>query len=376
MKGREHRCLVEYLEQRTLLSAGKATHTFILDSSPAAVVTGYTPQQLETAYGTNAIKVGSVVGDGSGQTIAIVDAYDDPGFVSSTSANFIFSDLHEFDSNFGLADPPSFTKLDQNGGINYPTTDPAGPGSSWAVEESLDVEWAHVIAPKANIVLFEANDPSSQNLYAAVNTARNYPGVSAVSMSFGGPETTGDPGMNSVFTTPAGHQGVTFLAATGDYGAPSGYPAYSPNVVAVGGTTLFVNPDSSYNSELGWSGSGGGQSLYESEPTYQQSVESSGARENPDVSFEADPNTGVPVYDTYDFGAANPWAQIGGTSLATPCWGALVAIADQMRATQGSDRWMGLPRPCRRFTLCPQPIFTTLPSVSTAYIPALRAMTW
>src|SRR6185295_2318270 len=107
---------------------------------------------------------------------------------------------------------------------------------------------------------------------AAVNYARNQPGVVAVSMSFGSDEFSGENSYDSYFTTPSGHTGVTFLSATGDDGQPGGYPAYSPNVVAVGGTTLTIDPLGNYLSEAGWSGSGGGISLYQSKPSYQSAV--------------------------------------------------------------------------------------------------------
>ena len=131
---------------------------------------GYTPQQIRTAYGFNQIAFGSITGDGAGQTIAIVDAYDDPGLVSSTAASFSTSDLAEFDRQFNLPDPPSFIKMNQDGSTTgLPGTDPAGPGSgsgNWEYEEAMDVEWAHALAPAANIVLVEANTNNDADLYA------------------------------------------------------------------------------------------------------------------------------------------------------------------------------------------------------------------
>ena len=138
------------------------------------------------------------------------------------------------------------------------------------------MEWAHAIAPGAQIVLVEANSQSLSDLMASVATAANQPGVSVVSMSWGFAEgqsvfAQDEAIYDSDFTTPAGHQGVTFVASTGDYGtADPEYPAFSPNVVAVGGTSLYLNADNSYNSETGWGytpaptgtfiGSGGGTS--------------------------------------------------------------------------------------------------------------------
>ncbi len=297
---------------------------------------GFAPQQIQTAYGFNIVY--GTIGNGAGQTIAIVDAFDDPAFVNSTDPTFVNSDLHKFDVQFGLPDPPSFTKLNQTGGTALPPVNPIGPpADSWAVEEALDVEWAHSIAPGANIILFEANSSAFTDLFTAVATAAHTPGVSVVSMSFGSTEFTGEQTFDSTFTTPAGHQGVTFAAATGDSGAPGSYPAYSPNVLAVGGTSLFLNPNNTYNSESGWSGSGGGISQFEPQPAYQKGVvtQSTAQRTIPDVAFEADPNTGVAVYDSFNNGTATPWVQVGGTSLACPSWAALISIADEGLAHTG-----------------------------------------
>src|SRR5262249_43291309 len=136
-------------------------------------------------------------------------------------------------------------------------------------EEALDVEWAHAIAPKANIILVEAYSNSTSDLLTAVDYARHAPGVVAVSMSWGGGEAPTETSADSYFTTPAGHAGATFVASSGDNGAPGGYPAMSPNVLAVGGTTLALDGSDNRTSEVGWNGSGGGPSFYESEPGYQ-----------------------------------------------------------------------------------------------------------
>ena len=147
-------------------------------------------------------------------------------------------------------------RLNQNGqATSLPATDPSGPGTdNWEVEEALDVEWTHAIAPGAQIILVEANSQSLSDLMAGVATAASQPGVSVVSMSWGFPEgqavfASDEAAYDNVFNVP----GVTFVASTGDYGAADPeYPAFSPNVVAVGGTSLTLNADSSYNSETGW----------------------------------------------------------------------------------------------------------------------------
>jgi hypothetical protein len=286
--------------------------------SPGPV--GYYPAQIRHAYGIDQINFNGITGDGTGQTIAIVDEYDNPN---------IAQDLAAFDAAFGGPNPPSFTKVDQNGGTNYPGVDPTG---NWETEEALDVEWAHVVAPGASIVLVECT-PSG--MLTGVNTARNLPGVSVVSMSWGARDFSGESNLDSFFTTPPNHGGVTFVAGAGDTGAGCNYPSSSPNVLAVGGTTLSVDNFGNYIGETAWSGSGGGPSANEPVPAYQVGVQNTGRRTTPDVAFDADPNTGVAVYDSYNNGTASPWVQIGGTSLATPCWAGLVAIADQGRALNG-----------------------------------------
>jgi hypothetical protein len=330
----------EILEHRRLLSASTLDPVAApLDvATPAAgtLATGsstppsvaYSPSQIRSAYGIGSIKLDGITGTGAGQTLAIVTAYDDPDLVSSTASNFSTSDLHIFDQQLGIADPPSFTKIEQ-------TTDggPPMPDASWAEEASLDVEWAHAIAPQASIDLVEADGASAtQLLNWGIATAADLPNVSVVSMSFGFSEFPGETSYDHLFQTPVGHGGVTFVASTGDSGAPGNYPAFSPDVLAVGGTNLTLS-NGNYSSETGYSSSGGGVSSYESKPAYQSSVLlSPSARTIPDVSFDGNPNTGVDVYDSYNGGYANKWYQIAGTSLAAPAWAGLIAIADQGRA--------------------------------------------
>ncbi len=305
---------------------------------------GFAPQQLATAYGFNSLSFGSISATGAGQTIAIVDAYDDPALVDSNAANFAASDLARFDQQYGLPDPPSFVKLNENGGSALPGVDPAGAGmpGDWEEEEAMDVEWAHAMAPGASIVLIECASDSSADLYQGVRTAAALPGVSVVSMSWGSAEYAGETGYDGVFTTPAGHPGVVFVASTGDQGAPGIYPAFSPNVLAVGGTTLTLSAGGGYGSESGWSNGGGGTSLYEPEPAFQKTVQATGQRTIPDVAFVANPQTGASVYDSYDdVNGDGPWMRTGGTSLAAPAWAALVAIADQRRVAAGGSTLNG-----------------------------------
>ena len=210
----------------------------------------------------------------------------------------------------------------------------------WAGEIELDVEWAHAIAPGASILLVEANNANDSSLMTAVDYARNYAGVVAVSMSWGGSESAGETVDDSHFTTPAGHTGVTFFASSGD-SSTIGYPAISSHVVAVGGTTLSVNSAGNYLGESAWSDGGGGLSQVVAAPSYQanlvihdgsQVISAGGMRAGPDVASDADPNTGVAVYGSYGFGG---WAQLGGTSAGSPAWAGLMAIVDQGRAAAG-----------------------------------------
>ncbi len=266
------------------LAAITATPSLSVLSLTSSSPTGYSPAEIRAAYGVDAITFsnGTVSGDGAGETIAIVNAYSDPN---------IAADLAAFDAEYGLSAPPSFT-VDNLGA----TSTDAG----WALETALDVEWAHAIAPDANIVLVEASSDSLDALFGAVKYASNLPGVGVVSMSWGASEFSSESNYDSLFTTPAGHTSVTYVAASGDYGAWSGvtYPSASPNVLAVGGTTLTLSASGSYGSESGWSGSTGGFSSFESEPSYQAATLQSaglsdGARTVPDVSLDADPEHGV-----------------------------------------------------------------------------------
>ncbi len=330
----------------TLSISGAAIANASAPTAPAGAV-AYSPAQIRAAYGISSLAL-----DGTGQTIAIVDAYDDPAIGLS---------LDTFDAQFGLTTAgPSLlaqygtastflTVLNQSGeATGLPSTDPSGSGTSnWEVEEALDVEWAHAIAPGAQIVLVEANSQSLADLMSAAATAAAQPGVSVVSMSWGFTEgqsvlAVDEARYDSVFNVP----GVTFVASTGDYGASNAeYPAFSPNVVAVGGTSLTLGSGNSYGSETGWGngtgsgaatiGSGGGISLYEPEPTFQQHIQSTGGRTTPDVALVADPNTGAIIADSYNLDPSNPFEVVGGTSLAAPAWAGIVALVDQGRTAAG-----------------------------------------
>jgi len=331
---------LEELESRTLLSASavavplgvvaSASHGTSVTNVATPPATALTPAQVQQAYGFNSPNLANLTG--AGQTIGIVDAYNDP---------FIQNDVANFSTQFNLPQfngkgQPTFNVINEKGGSTLPATN-----AGWDTEISLDVEWAHAIAPGANIVLVEASSASFSDLFTAVATASSQKGVVAVSMSWGSNEFLGENAYDSYFA-PATHPGVVFVAASGD-NVVSSYPAASPNVLGVGGTTLTLTASGTYGSEVAWDSSGGGLSLVqsgrntykvaESEPGYQQGVQNTGVRVSPDVAYNADPSSGFAVYDSVASGGVSGWQQIGGTSAGSPQWAALVALVDQGRGT-------------------------------------------
>lgn len=270
---------------------------------------GYTPAQIRAAYGLNQLSA-----TGKGETIAIVDAYGSPT---------IQNDLQTFNSQFGLTSAQLT--------IAYPNGKPSLTNGGWALETSLDVEWAHAIAPDAKILLVVAKSASTANLLSAIDYATSQ-GAQVVSNSWGGSETSTESSYDSHFQ----HTGTVYVASSGDNGSGVSWPASSPYVLSVGGTNLQLNSSSgAYVSESGWSGSGGGTSAYVSRPSYEdlwQSVVGT-HRGNPDVAWDADPNTGVAVYDSTPDNGQKGWFQVGGTSFGSPCWAALIALADQGRTS-------------------------------------------
>ncbi len=284
------------------------------------LLAGMSPAELTAAYGLNAITFraanGSAVkGDGAGETIALIEAYHDPTLAS---------DLHTYDQAYHLPNPT----------LTVDNLAEFSIDQGWGLEESLDVEIAHAIAPAANLLVVEASSATLGGLVAAVNLARNSPGVVAISMSWGFGEFRQEASYNNTFTTPGGHQGITFVAASGDSGPGAGpeWPSISPTVLAVGGTTLNVSSSGAYQSESAWNGSSGGYSRFIAEPEYQRSVQRTGRRSTPDVSFVGDPGTGVSVYQTSPLFGEGSWYVVGGTSVGAPAWAAMIAIADQGRA--------------------------------------------
>jgi hypothetical protein len=296
-------------------SPATVRHTITADSAdPAITPPGYSPSQMTRYLG--------LTGDGKGQTIAIVDAYDDPEIASDTET---FSQQYGLPGVCGSGGAPGacFT-LDVR-----QQSATAGSDQDWALETSLDVEWAHALAPDATIELIEARDSTFASLFRAVTAAAaTHP--AAVSMSWGylGGEFSDETYYDhfcAVTTT-------VCVVSSGDYGHPGSYPAYNPAALAVGGTTLSLSASGAFTSEQAWAGSGGGQSWVEPEPAYQDKVQSSGMRQMPDVSFDADQSTGVPVFDSVPYFGQTGWFLVGGTSFGAPSWSAILADTDQLRA--------------------------------------------
>lgn len=285
-------------------------HSWVLRPDATASPTGLGPTQIIGAYGFS-----SSLTAGAGQTIAIVDAYDDPKAES---------DLGVFSQAFGLPSCTTsngcFKKVNQTGGTKYPRSD-----SGWALEISLDVQWAHAIAPGAHILLVEAGSNSFSNLMAAEDYAAS--NASYVSNSWGGSEFSGETTYDGHFV----HSGVSFFVSAGDSGLPAQYPSSSPNVISVGGTTLRFDSAGNLLSETGWSKGGGGCSAYETANVAQSSFAEypqagcAGTRATPDVSLDADPASGVSVYDSAGYQGQKGWFVVGGTSASSPMWAARAA---------------------------------------------------
>jgi uncharacterized repeat protein (TIGR02543 family) len=267
--------------------------------------TGLSPSRIESVYGYTSSSTA-----GSGQTIALVDAYNDPDAAS---------DLNEFSAEYGLpsectggSSPPScfeFTQVNETGGNNLPAGD-----AGWDLEISLDIEWAHALAPGANILLVEATSNSLSDLLAAEQYAAAH--ANYVSNSWGSSEFDGETLYDSYFSQP----GVSYFAAAGDSGGTVLWPSASPDVISVGGTSLSFSSGGTLAQESAWNDGGGGCSSYETASTYQTtgSVSCAGMRATPDLSLDADPDSGVSVYDSVSYDGQTGWWTVGGTSASTP----------------------------------------------------------
>ncbi len=314
----------------------------------------YSPQEIRNAYGVAPLINSGFIG--TGQTIVIIDLFGSPDPLN---------DLRQFDADYNLPDPPSFKVLSPLGTVPLDKKNDDQVG--WAQETDLDVQWAHVMAPGASIVLLTSPVSETQGLQGVPEFYKlekyavdNHLGK-VISQSWGTTEETlfmpaGKKVMddfNTFFKDAASQQGITFLAASGDAGTANpdvnnhnysfptvGFPADSPWVTAVGGTSLYADTHGKYQSEKVWnkgigSASGGGYSQYFKAPDYQQNylpksfqTASHGFRGVPDVAFNADPETSVPVY--LGFMPSPGYYLFGGTSAGTPQWAGIIADANQM----------------------------------------------
>jgi subtilase family serine protease len=268
---------------------------------------GYTPCDLQSAYNV----VNST--GGVGQTVAIVDAFNDPNAES---------DLAVYRSQFGLPACTTangcFKKVNQNGVQgSYPRNN-----VGWSEEISLDLDMVSAICPNCHILLVEATSNSNANLAAAVDTAVHL-GATEVSNSYGGSESSTETSADTHYN----HPGVAITASSGDSGFIVEYPAASPFVTAVGGTHLVRASNSRGWTETAWSGAGSGCSAFEAQPSWQNIPNITAhcsRRAVADVSAVADPNTGVDVYDSY---RESGWLVFGGTSVASPIIASVYALA-------------------------------------------------
>ncbi|MFC4911503.1 S53 family peptidase [Actinomadura gamaensis] len=271
----------------------------------AAAPSGLSPANLQSAY-----KLPSSTA-GSGQTVAIVDAYDDPTAEA---------DLNVYRKQYGLSACTTangcFKKVDQNGGTSYPSKD-----GGWAQEISLDLDMVSAACPNCKIVLVEAKTPSFANLGAAENTAAKLAHV--VSNSYGGSDAS-DSSYGSYYN----HPGVAITVSSGDNGYGVEYPASSHYVTAVGGTSLRSSSNARGWTESAWSGAGSGCSSYNTALSGQASAGTGCSRRAvADVSAVADPATGVAVYDSTAYQGQSGWMVFGGTSASAPLIAAVYALA-------------------------------------------------
>jgi subtilase family serine protease len=269
---------------------------------------GFTPEQIKIIY--------NLPSSGGSGTVAIIGAYQ---------AKNIEHDLAVFSTQFNLPD----CTTNNNCLEIHPMSSKIKADAGWSLETSLDVEWVHAIAPQAKILLVEAVSPSGSNLLKAIDFARGRADVVAVSISWGGAEFADEESLESHFIS---QTGASFFASSGDSGNGVSWPAVSANVIGVGGTTLDASllPNTTKkNLEKAWSGSGGGVSAYITEPDYQKEYtipKAKHMRAVPDVSYDADPASGFPVYDSFSYNKQRGWFTLGGTSAGAPQWAAIQAL--------------------------------------------------
>lgn len=342
-------------------AAGVQASTINGNVSPMAAgtpVSVYTPAQIRAAYGMPSLPAlgqtptpAQAAQMGAGQTIYIVNAMHNPNVVA---------ELNAFNQKFGLPNC-SVQAISPTTPLPLPSASPTAGclfsvvystptggmtstapayDSGWATEIALDVQWAHATAPMARIILIEAPDASLGSMSSAIRLA-NAMGPGIVSMSFGAGEGSWSGLLESSFSG----TNMSYFGATGDWGSQVMWPSVSPRVVAVGGTSLSYT-GTGPRKEVGWSSTGGGVSLYTAAPSYQNSsvpgMTPSDRRALADVGFNADPATGQYVALMPPGNSAISWVSVGGTSLSTPQWAGLAAIANAQRA-QASKVALGLP---------------------------------
>jgi subtilase family serine protease len=312
-----------------------AQTTSVIDPPPVYVngrstdkVAGLIPSQVRRAYGFD-----QITNEGQDQTIGIIVAFDHPR---------IEDDLAVFSKTFGLpactTSNGCFEKVYASGTVPTPTPAELPFVDLFLLEHALDVEWAHAIAPKARIMLVESSGLSVDSLLEAVDVAVAR-GASVVSMSW---QTRTEFPRQTTLDNHFVAANVSFVAAAGDTGHPASWPAASPFVTAVGGTMLHLDSKGKYVTETAWTDGGGGLSSIEVEPQYQVDFNipnnPEGKRGIPDVAYHADingvaPSMGFAVFTSIP--AYNGWVQVGGTSAGAPQWGALLAIVNSMRVSNG-----------------------------------------
>jgi subtilase family serine protease len=297
-----------------------AKGNFLVSRSPA----GFSPADLKSAYNLSEKKSGNPI-------VAIADAYDDPTIKNDLdvySAKFGLPILPACKGDIAKSSVPCFAKINQRGTSALPKSN-----GGWSMEIALDVETVHGVCANCSILLVEADSPNMKNLMASVDTAVKA-GAAAVSNSYGGPEFSGETIFDSHFNYP----GIAFTVSSGDSGYGVQYPAASPYVTAVGGTSLYLN-GGKYKNEDAWSGAGSGCSQFEPKPLWQTDARCAG-RTVADVSAVADPATGVAIYTTTSQKGQKGWFTVGGTSLAAPLIAAVYAISGNIPKSQQAN---GLP---------------------------------
>jgi len=301
-------------------AAGQAAclNQVVVDATGKPAVTGtpsgLNPVDIRSAYALT-------TASGTGRTVAIIDAYDDPTAEA---------DLGVYRSQFGLAACTTangcFRKTSQTGASKLPRTN-----AGWATETSLDLDMVSATCPDCKILLVEASSASFADLATAVNYAATQPGVVAISNSYGGSDTAPSSAYD--------HPGIAITASTGDSGYGIESPASYDTVIAVGGTSLRKASTTRGWTETAWNGAGSGCSTLNAKPAWQTAATQCSGKANADVSAIADPNTGVSVYDSTAYQGSSGWLVYGGTSVASPIIASVYALSGNTAGYPASYTW-------------------------------------